>query len=454
MSIFGGFLVTVLFAEILTKNVEYLFPVKSFNNSVSQIAKRYLNKRILAILTLVPLFSSLIFVYAQDYTPSSLTVKVYSDGSTDLEYILEPDPTKARIEVSLFGENIQDFLVIDQDGVPLNWTLTSGGFRVDSLGSIELEIIYNTYSLTNKSGTNWSVSLDSPVNTVYILPMNAVLVGLDPQPIEISLIDSRVTVTMPNSTSVISYIIGTTGTRERALVLLNNAEEALNQAKSEAVIVTEAGELYEQAQEAYNQKNYSLSEELSQETIEKVKETEARAQQVQSQINETESLITELEGSVSQEDLENARSKLESAQADYIKGDYDLALSFAEEAYSIALNAEKVRVYDGSLVLIGVVVVVLIAGSLILWKLFSKPEKHIVDVDLYDLFEKNPSLRTDEKAVLRYVHESGGAFITSVRERFDIPKSSAWRMINRLEEAGLVETRIVGRETYIQIKED
>ncbi len=447
---------TVIFIQIVTKNIEYSFPVKSFNNFVSQIAKRYLNKRILAILTLITLFISLVSVYAQDYAPLSLTVKVYSDGSTDLEYVLEPDPLKARVEVMLFGENIQDLLVIDQDGIPLNWTLTSAGVLVDTLGSIELEIIYNTYSLTNKSGTNWSVSLDSPVNTVYILPENAVLVGLDPQPLEISLIDNRVTVTMPNSTSVISYIIGTTGTRERALVLLNNAEEALNQAKREAIIVTEAEELYEQAQEAYNNKNYSLSEQLSQKTIEKVQETEASAQQAQTQINETESLITELEGSVKQEDLENARSKLESAQAAYIKGDYDSALNLAQDAYSIALNAEKVRSNSGSLISIGVVIIILISGALMLWRRYSQPEpeKRIVDVDLDELFEKNPSLRTDEKAVLRYIHESGGAFITTIRKRFDIPKSTAWRMINRLEEAGLVETRIVGRETYIQIKED
>ena len=443
----------LIITQIVTKNQEHFF-VKSFNNFISQIAKRYLNKRTLAILNLLPLFTSLISVYAQDYSPSSLTVKVYSDGSTDIEYIVEPDPLKARVEVMLFGENIQDLLVIDQDRIPLNWTLTSNGILVDTLGSTEIEIIYDTYSLTNKSGTNWSVSLDSPVNTVYILPEKAVLVGLDPQPLEISLIDDRVTVTMPNSTSVVSYIIGTTGTRERALVLLNNAEEAINQAKSEAIIVTEAEELYDQAQEAYSNKNYSLSEQLSQETVEKVQETEAYAQQAQTQINETESLINELEGSVSQEDLDNARSKLESAQAAYIKGDYDSALSFAEEAYSIALNAENTRSEDGSLVLIGVAVVILITGALILWRRFSKPEKHIVDVDLDELFEKNPNLRTDEKAVLRYVHESGGAFITTVRERFDIPKSSAWRMINRLEEAGLVETRIVGRETYIQIKED
>ena len=45
------------------------------------------------------------------------------------------------------------------------------------------------------------------------------------------------------------------------------------------------------------------------------------------------------------------------------------------------------------------------------------------------------------------------SFITDVRERFDIPKSSAWRMVKRLEEEGVVTVSKVGRETYLQLRE-
>jgi hypothetical protein len=202
-----------------------------------------LSKKFLVLIALILAFSRLVPVYGQEYSPSSLTVRVYADGDTDLEYSVEPDPTKARVEVPLFGRNLQDILVLDRDGISLDWTLTETGIRVDSLGSIEIQIMYTTSSLTNKSGTLWSVSLSSPVNTIYTLPLNAALVGLEPSPLEISLIDNRVTVTMPNATSRISYIIGSTGTRERALVLLNAAEEALNEAKEKGLILTEADAL-------------------------------------------------------------------------------------------------------------------------------------------------------------------------------------------------------------------
>ncbi len=68
------------------------------------------------------------------------------------------------------------------------------------------------------------------------------------------------------------------------------------------------------------------------------------------------------------------------------------------------------------------------------------------------VFRKNPHLRTDDKAILRFLEETGGAFITEVREKFDIPKSSAWRMVRRLEEDGIIASSKVGRETYLQLK--
>jgi uncharacterized membrane protein len=80
----------------------------------------------------------------------------------------------------------------------------------------------------------------------------------------------------------------------------------------------------------------------------------------------------------------------------------------------------------------------------------SEADKPKVDLD--KLFRENPHLRTDEKAVLRYIQESNGVFVKDVRDRFDMPRSTAWRMAKRLEEEGLVEVSIVGRETYLELR--
>ena len=59
-------------------------------------------------------------------TPESLSIQVYSDGSVDVEYVLEPDPTQAQVNVTLFGSVYQDVIIVDQTGILLNWELVSG----------------------------------------------------------------------------------------------------------------------------------------------------------------------------------------------------------------------------------------------------------------------------------------------------------------------------------------
>ena len=81
-----------------------------------------------------------------------------------------------------------------------------------------------------------------------------------------------------------------------------------------------------------------------------------------------------------------------------------------------------------------------------------KSDEKVPHVDLDKVFKQKNHLRTDEKAVLRYIEESNGAFITDIRERFDIPKSTAWRMIKRLSEEGVITVSKVGRETYLQLR--
>ena len=84
--------------------------------------------------------------------------------------------------------------------------------------------------------------------------------------------------------------------------------------------------------------------------------------------------------------------------------------------------------------------------------MIQKPDTKQPKVDLDAVFDENPNLRTDDKAVLRYLEETGGVFITEIRDHFDIPKSSAWRMVRRLEENGFISTSMVGGETYLQLK--
>jgi len=72
------------------------------------------------------------------------------------------------------------------------------------------------------------------------------------------------------------------------------------------------------------------------------------------------------------------------------------------------------------------------------WGKIKTSDENTPQVDLDMVFKNKGHLRTDEKVVLRFIQETGGAFMTEIRERFDIPKSTAWRMMNRLQEEGII----------------
>jgi hypothetical protein len=225
------------------------------------------------------MLSASLFVSAasgQDYSPETLILDVFSDGSVNVEYVVEPETTLARVNVTLPGEPYMDLLIVDPDGIILDWDPVDGGVEIDSIGANEITISYSTQSLTNKTGSIWAVSVSSQINAIITLPRDAVLVGLSPTPSGITIVDGKATVTMPPGASSVSYMIGTTGTREHALVLLNNAKETVNEVTLKGVMVGAAEEILGRARDAYTDGLYSQSEQLSLQAVEAAVNTGSR----------------------------------------------------------------------------------------------------------------------------------------------------------------------------------
>ncbi len=72
--------------------------------------------------------------------------------------------------------------------------------------------------------------------------------------------------------------------------------------------------------------------------------------------------------------------------------------------------------------------------------------------DLETLFEEHPHMRLDDKEVIRFIAAAGGeAFAAEIRDRFDVPRTSLWRMIRRLEGEGIVEVETIGGQSLVRI---
>jgi uncharacterized membrane protein len=299
--------------------------------------------------------------------------------------------------------------------------------------------------------------VNTTVNPIITLPVGSVLVGLTPAPNDISIVDNRATVTMPAGLSRVSYLLGTTGTREHALVLLSGAKKAVTAAEAEGVVVDDAEAALAQARDAYDAGLYSTSEQYSTQTTGLVEEAVALAGEAEAAIQDAKTLMHSKQGKISQDTLKAASDLIDAAAEAHASGEYASALNSAEEASTRLTEAEEVR-SDQTLLIAGAVLFVLaVAGVYVLSrrgeaKPPERPDEPPTNMDLDAVFRERPHLRTDDKAVLRFIQDKGGAFITEVRDHFNIPKSSAWRMARRLEEEGLLKVTSIGRETYLQLK--
>lgn len=333
--------------------------------------------------------------YSADYTPTRLFFTVYGDGVVSVDYSVDVDPTLVRVNVTVFGTILMDVLVVDQDGLPLDYAVSGSVMEVDSLGSVSVTMAYSTSDLTSKAGSLWIFNASTSTTSSISLPAGSTITSLSSVPLEVGTLNGDPYVSMPAGRTEVYYVIGIVGTKEHALITLRDAEAAIAAAKSEGVDVSEAEALLAQAQASFSSGRYAEAEQLANDAKEE-----------------------------------------------------------ADKAYQAAQAARQginflIIVAVAGVVTIIVVIALLLRGRRGEAEPVTEPK---TNVDLQAIFDRNPGLRMDDREVLRFIAGSGGeAFANEIRERFALPRTSAWRMFRRLIGLGIVEERKIGGQSLIRI---
>jgi uncharacterized membrane protein len=239
------------------------------------------------------------------------------------------------------------------------------------------------------------------------------------------------------------------------MVLLLQAQAIIQEAKNLEIATVSQDEILIQATNAFEDSSYTQSERFSQQIIDQTTEIIELATQANEQITNAQELLTEKSNTLDSGTFDLAQVRLDEAIAEYESGRYSSAYTYASESIQLLEQAKPNSQNNNLIYGIGILLIITIFGYYF-YSFRNKTVDTIEDapnIDLDKIFKYKSHLRTDEKAVLRFIGESGGAFITQVRERFDIPKSSAWRMVKRLEEEEVISVSMVGRETYLQLKD-
>ena len=388
------------------------------------------------------------------YTPEELVFTVYADGFVAVDYAAEVDPTRARVNITLFGSRYQDLTVEDQDGLPLDYSPVDGGLTVDTLASITVFVYYVTPDLTGKSAQIWVFSVSTPIPSSVLLPEDATIVDLTIVPLAMGSLDGRPLLTMPAGDVEVAYTIGIVGTREHALALIKDAESTIESIKARGIAAQEAEALLQQAYAAFDAERYVDAEQYAGQAKASALSAEAAASSAEKAINAASTSVSAAGGEGRTVGLDTAKDLLQQAEDAYEAGDYARAEALAGQAQAAAEEAtapKKPYVW----IAVGVAAALaLVVAALILRRRKPVAEEAWGEVDLDALFERHPHLRLDDREVLKFLAEAGGeAFATEIRERFGIPRTSAWRMIRRLQREDIVEVRDVGGQSLVRISQ-
>ena len=137
----------------------------------------------------------------------TLDLFLFPDGSTHVTYSLESDPFLPDTEVSLYGDSFENLVVEDENGFPLTTQSENNILEVETLGSSNILINYDTYSLVSKDGKIWSFEIDSPVEFSVIMPQNSVIVGMSTFPIDMDVASDRTKILLPSGIAEITYFL-------------------------------------------------------------------------------------------------------------------------------------------------------------------------------------------------------------------------------------------------------
>ena len=154
----------------------------------------------------MPYLSSTIVSASSPIVLESLTLTTYLDGFILVSHKLTLNQTFPSVNVTLLSEAHENFLVIDEQSLPLEYAIANGEVIIYSLNASQIEISYSTPDLTMKTGKYWTLTAQVPTSTKVLLPENASIISLNNVPELIESFNNQVTVVMPTGTIEITYI--------------------------------------------------------------------------------------------------------------------------------------------------------------------------------------------------------------------------------------------------------
>ena len=389
---------------------------------------------------------------------------MYNDGTVKVVYDVETDPTEVRVDVELFGSSFSNLVVRDDENLAIEASVQGSTASIDSLGALELNIVYLTSSLTSKEGALWTLNVSSPASTRIILPAGAAIIDLGSLPYGLGTIDDKTYLDFDPGDLTVSYLLGLpeidlepdpdqveaeAKITEVANFIADKISDDISLQGPEAYLI--------EAEALYAQENYVGATAKAEQALSLAVELVGIHDSASSAIDDAEDAISDAQSDGRTEGLSDAVALLQTAQEEFDGGSYVDAVATAGQAEQLAVASSEPSGGNGLLYFgVAVVLVTGVGGYLFMQKnkgASQRPSFSKKVISLDKILAEHPNLRTEDKEVLRFLSENNGeVFASEIRDRFDMPRSSAWRLIRRLEGLEIIEETKVGNQSLIRIR--
>ena len=429
--------------------------------------------------------------------PDSLFVALFSNGDALIEYdLLVTDPEAESVTVPLFGTNINDLIVTDFEDRILNFTsgVNPGEVVIVPAGAAGARISYTTPDLVGKERNVWTLAIDSPIGFSVKMPPDSVVIDWGDAVPGIIQVGDQTLITFKSGSKEVKYIIGSLGTEEQASITIKLVETTIKQTNAAypGIVLTETESLLARAVTAKDNAKFAEAERLAAQANDVARTTIREYQEADEEIEKSQDKI---DAAASTRDVVQARALLGQANGEFAKGNYVAARTLAVQAASAIGEAQQFP-----FAYVGVGAAAAAAGAFMVFRkklmpaqtlaykperaarpepVLDEPEPEVIpdesvapvaepavpmvpeshtDTGLLGkivgrIFEEKPHLRQEDRDVLQFLAEKeGAAFESEVRTRFQLPKTTVWRLVKRLEREELVEIRKAGGQNLIKLR--
>ena len=349
-----------------------------------------------------------------EFEVESTDLQIYRDGLVHVTQSLSVNDTIAAVTLPLLGSSADNFIVLDENQTVLDYEVEGDNLTILTLGATEVSLQYDTTSLTLKHGELWTFTVDTPYNLTVQLPEESTVVYLSETPTSIDMENNRLTL-FPSQWEI-NYVIPLTPPADFQIsdLTVTPAEAKAGEEVAISVKVTNVGGQTD---------SYVVPLTINQ-TLE---ETKTVTLQGGASTMTTFKIIKQTPGT------------------------YNIEVAGLTDKFTVGETSSNGGTPLDSFP-IEYVAAAIVAVAAILAAAFFILKKRRPNVE--KIVKVHPQLNKEEQDVIQFLAENEGkAFESQIREHFpEIPRTSLWRLVRRLEKLDIVSVKKIGLENQVKLK--